>query len=736
MICLRTTEILLKHVSANEDRMNKSTKWYAFLLMVTALLMVSSDRVRAQGQTQWIQIGSLRNWYSEKGWEIEVGRTSSADQQDGLQWPQQYNRQDCQAAKGFWIGVKNFTDQNSVAWETKVVHVGPRTNGDNEFFPKAFNLYAQFDPPMVTVDGILSVSTPENIAAVTDTLKADRELITKVNTAIGLTMERRIYAFSQQFHDNYHIFEFIFTNTGNPDLGLPAKTLTGLQFYWQYRYAAVDEVRYEVANSSSWGINTMNDMRGYPPDIANSLIPASENDIKCMFAWHGLHTAANKPTSGSPNVATFDNIGAPIFNPSISSGFIQAADTNWRLGAPQFMGDVHIYADKSASDRTAATDQPSTTNFLDSDNGPLTHGQSALNLALCQAEYAKMTEGHMPRHAWLVQPDGKFDQQTQMANIGAGASGGFEECDGYGPYTLAPGQSLRIVFAEGVDGLTRDECKRIGKMYKDGTINTKAKDDSVLSGHLRLLDTFRRAIANYNSGFNIPRPPYPPATFNVRGGGDRISLSWDPNPKESANGFVGYRLYRATGRFDSTFHLIYQCGGPAPTDPNVKYAAAKNYSFDDVTPTRGVDYYYYISSFGNAIAADPTTRTPAGVLESSRFYTQTYNATNLKRQAGTSSDQIRIAPNPYVISSSESRLRFPNEPNRIAFFNIPGNCVIKIYTELGELIKEIIHNDGTGDAYWDSTTSSNQFIVSGIYIVVIENKDTGEKTIKKLVAIR
>jgi hypothetical protein len=97
---------------------------------------------------------------------------------------------------------------------------------------------------------------------------------------------------------------------------------------------------------------------------------------------------------------------------------------------------------------------------------------------------------------------------------------------------------------------------------------------------------------------------------------------------------------------------------------------------------------------------------------------------------------IRIAPNPYIISSNENALRFPNEPDKIAFFNIPGNCVIKIYTELGELIKEIVHDDGSGDAYWNSITSSNQVIVSGVYIVVIENKDTNVRTIKKLVVIR
>jgi hypothetical protein len=350
-----------------------------------------------------------------------------------------------------------------------------------------------------------------------------------------------------------------------------------------------------------------------------------------------------------------------------------------------------------------------------------------------------MTEGHAPRHAWLVDPAGNWSQQTVMGNIGDGGPGGWSEGMGYGPYTLAPGESVRIVWAEGVSGLSIDECVSVGLQYKRGTISTKQKNDSVMVGRTRLLETMRRALANFTTGFDkLPRPPYPPSTFNVRGGGDRIALSWDPNPKESSNGFVGYRVYRATGRVDSTYRLIYQCGGTKPSDPNVKYDNTKTYAFNDVTAIRGISYYYYITSFGGKFAGDPATRTPAwdAGLESNLFYTRTYDPAFLKRQAGTSMDQIRIAPNPFIISSSENTLRFPSEPDKIAFFNIPGNCVISIYTELGELIKQIVHNDGTGDAYWNSITSANQVIVSGIYIVVFENKDTGEKTIKKLVVVR
>ena len=724
------------------NKLMKLTTLCFFLIATAVLLVVMSDQALAQGQAKWLQVGSLHNWFSEKGCEAEEGNVVG-QQQYGLRWPALVYRADNQAAKGFWMGAKNFTDERGANWDTKVIVVGPRWFGDNQFYPKTFDVYAQFDPPRVFVDGAPSFSNPEDIKAVSDTVKADRMIYNKVTSGLGITVERRIYAFGQQYHDNYHIMDYTFTNTGNPDIGLTAKTLTGVTFFWQFRYASGGQgPGYQVNNSARWGINAMNDARGFPPDIKNSLIPASENDVRAMFTWLGFHNASAKPTvrADLPNSATFDNIGEPVFNPSLSpSGYLQASDTNWRLGGAQMEGNGPIYADKSATDHTNDLNQPSTTTFIASDDNYIQGlSDKQFDKGMMEEQYRRMTQGHVDRQAWLADPTGKFSEQTVMGNIGAGSPGGWSQGTGYGPYTLAPGQSVRIVWVEGVSGLSIDECVSVGLQYKRGTINTKAKNDSVLNGRLRLFETIKRALANYNSGFNIPKPPYPPLIFNVRGGGDRIALTWDPNPKESANGFAGYRVYRATGRLDSTYRMVYQCGGTKPSDANVKYDATKTYAFNDVTATRGISYYYYIASFGNSYAGDPTTRTPAAPLglESNLFYTRTYDPATLKRPAGTSSSQIRIAPNPYVISSSESTLRFPSEPDKIAFFNIPGNCVISIYTELGELIKKIVHDDGTGDAYWNSITSANQVIVSGIYIVVFENKETGEKTIKKLVVVR
>ncbi len=702
-------------------------------------LLTTLHAQRPAREYAWVEIGSLRNFYSQKGWEVEVDYPNSP-QQFGLQWPAQYQYQDMQAAKGMWMGATNWTDPTGINYAHKVVHIGPRVRGDGEFFPLRFDYYAKFEPTRVFADGDPAYRNPPDFDGFLDTLKSDIYILNVSNSSMGVTLTRKIYAFGQQYHSNYHVFDMTFKNTGNTDydddIELPNQTITGFYVYFQYRYSVCAEVRYLVNNSAGWGINTMNDARGFPPDIANPA-KAGQNDVKAQFAWHGYHNQANKPTPGSyPNASSFDNIGAPIFDPSLSAGYVNEADTNWRLGGAQFVGNVHIYAPVSATDPTNDPNQPSTSNYIASDE-PATSGNSQFIAGRMTDEYNRlMSAGHSERHAWLVDPAGDFANQTTMANIGAGSPGGWSSCIGYGPYTLAPGDSIRIVFAEGADGLTRPECIRVGKQYKDGTIDTEAKNDSVFLGLPRLLDTFRRAVANFNSGFNIPEPPYPPSNFNVTGGGNRIRLTWDPNPSEGANGFVGYKLYRALGRYDSTYHLIFQAGGPAPSDPSVQYSPTKVYSFDDTTAIRGFDYYYYVTSLGDPSANTGVGNTPPGALESSRFYTQTYLESNLKRPAGTSYDAIRIAPNPYVLSSSEGNLRFPGQPDRIAFYNIPGNCTIKIFTELGELIYEIDHNDGTGDAYWNSITSSSQVVVSGIYLVVIEDRDSGQKIVKKLIIVR
>jgi hypothetical protein len=56
---------------------------------------------------------------------------------------------------------------------------------------------------------------------------------------------------------------------------------------------------------------------------------------------------------------------------------------------------------------------------------------------------------------------------------------------------------------------------------------------------------------------------------------------------------------------------------------------------------------------------------------------------------------------------------------------------------IGDLIHTINHDSGTSTAFWDQITSSNQFIASGVYILLVTDAqrlvadDEGNLTIRE-----
>ncbi len=703
--------------------LTKHLFYFLSIGVLIALFSTSTD-VHAQFVKKWLSAGSMHNWYSEVGSECEVCGFVGT-QQDGLRWPGIYRFTDMQAAKALWIGAINVTDELGTSYPHRVVHAGPRVSGGGEFFPTRFDLISRLSPTAVLVDG--AISEPE-AAMITDfadpSIEADVMIVNEANTLLGVTMERKILQFTQEYHDNYHVFEYTFTNTGNtdddPEIELPNQTLEGVYFFFQWRLSVAKETRYVIGNGTSWGLNAMLDTRGDgvkvdPPD----------EDFRAQYVWHGKFPPFN----------AYDNLGGPILPQALPAVNVAPTDTTGRLGASQFVGVVTLHADTSPVDRADDRNQPTTTSWVGSDD-PYTSQNDAFNPTKMEIEYGVMSAGHKsPRHADVVEPSGFPGFLSPVGDPSLGTPGGFSNANGYGPYTLAPGESIRIVLAEGASGLSREANSLIGRAYKvsnandsspitlevHGQTHSMTKNEWVFTGRDSLFQTFRRAIANYESGYAIPRGPAPPSVFEVDGGGDRILLTWTPYTTEPLPD--SWEIYRAQGRFDSTYTLVHT-------------ASAGDTTFDDTTPIRGIDYYYYIVAVQNASMNDGTGLTPAGrALRSSRYSTQTYTPTRLKRPAGEALADVRIVPNPFNIGSSPT-VRFPDQTDKLAFFNIPGRCTIAIYTDLGELVDEIEHLDGSGDEFWDHTTSSRQIVSSGLYIAVITDLDTGERIIKKFVIIR
>jgi len=667
------------------------------------------------GETQWIAVGRLHDWYHSAGCEQEVGRTFLIpDQQDGLRWPAEYKYQDVKAAKAFWIGTTNYSDPlfNNVEFEKKVVHAGPRFIDEiSETMPQEFSLKGRFKHPRVSVDGVPAsmlqfMETIRDEDVVPD-LPSDRMIYNVVNTSIGITMTRKVYGWSRQNHDNYFILDFVFKNTGiyNNNGDTHNKTLTDVVFFWHYRYAPTREPGpyggggYWVPQSSSWGHSTMND--------AIFTHPVSNELFRCLFTWYGAHSAWQGPGT---------SVGAPDHRTGGDGHF----------GAPQYVGTLVLQADTSPNDPSDDPNQPTTTKELGSDVIITTAGTDQFNGPRMADEYKAMTIGHPTlTHAQRVTESGLTPDKY------GGTGGGFSQTHGFGPYTMAPGDSIHIVIAEGVSGLDRQLGREIGEIWyanagpfelpdgSEATNREQYKNEWIFTGRDSLFKTLKSAKDNYESGYTIAHPPPPPDEFNVNSGGDRISLSWS-NTAESWPAFTGYKVYRALFTPDTTFTEVFACG---PGTPN---ALTNNY--DDKAPIRGFDYYYYVTTFDDGSTGE--------VLESSRFYTQTNEPAFLRRPPGKSLSDIIVVPNPYNIKARELQYGI-GAPDRIMFLNIPPYCTIRIFTERGDLVNTIEHTDASGDEAWNSISSSRQTVVSGVYIAHIEvtqdatDPESGAQVFKK-----
>lgn len=685
--------------------MRISKKFFRGSLLVAAgllLLLVSGALAQPAQEVRWLRVGNLHSWYSSLGSELEIGRTGSeTEQTDGMRWPAQYVWQDNVAGKAMWIGTTNFFDRklNSTV-PHKVVAVGTRgADPAGEIMPVSFKMIGRFRAPNVIVDGDPATENRLNdvLDEVDETLVPDRVIVNELNTSIGLTVTRKLMAFSQQNHDNYFVYDYVLKNTGIIDRQgtRDPKTLTGVVLYFQYRYALGKEsffLGFAPSNNVDWGRNTVNQVVGTNP-------AAPDFEFRAQYSWYGKH-------SQSP----VDDLGAPNH---VLDG---------RLTSAKYIGFVTLHADKSATDKSDDPSQPSTTFYIGSDTGPQASNQ--FDPGLMTRKYEAMTKGHSPvSHA---------DQIGEgFANIFGNDAGGFAQGQGFGPYDLAPGDSIHIVFAEAVDGLSREQCVALGKQWFDNAApftlpngSTTSNRDQfknawVKTGIDSLYRTFRHAGQNFKTGYAIPQPPPPPSIFEVKSGGDRISLSWSDNAA-SWPGFDGYKVYRATGKPDTTYTEIFSCN-----------RANVVHTFDDVTARRGFDYYYYIVSKDDGSTNDVH---PGAPLVSSKFYTMTNAPAYLRRPAADDLADIRVVPNPYNIRARE--LQFGSvAPDRIAFFGLPPECTIKIFTERGDLIETLAHTDGSGDELWDSLTSSRQVVVSGLYIAVIETPD-GRSAVRKFIIIR
>jgi len=309
-------------------------------------------------------------------------------------------------------------------------------------------------------------------------------------------------------------------------------------------------------------------------------------------------------------------------------------------------------------------------------------------------------------------PDRHFDDWRLQDTL-AGQQPGGDGVDGVaasGPYHLEPNEKLTFIFAEVAGPGTGPGTPDLTRLY----------------------NTVDRVYAMYNNGFKFVPPPKPTVRYTAFD--NKVTLRWS-NDKELSyinsltgkSGVKEYRVYKTTDPSRANW------GTPVAVIPR---NAAKTsldsmaYQWQDSVGTK--NFFYY--SYAVTILDDDSLESGKAFLPADQSASENTVEARVVNAPKTSLNNIRVVPNPYVISATWERKRLGDpklgEPIRdIAFTNLPDKCTIRIYTLDGNLVKTIEHTNGQGTEFWDLRTFSNQLIATGVYIYHVTS-DAGERVSK------
>ncbi|MEJ2568890.1 MAG: hypothetical protein P8Z50_08515, partial [candidate division WOR-3 bacterium] len=237
------------------------------------------------------------------------------------------------------------------------------------------------------------------------------------------------------------------------------------------------------------------------------------------------------------------------------------------------------------------------------------------------------------------------------------------------------------------------------EVYMDGGLNEIATDYVISTGKDSLFINGMAFQHAFKENYEVAPSPNPPSRFEVVSRPDMIELKWSyedyPTYEPSSSELAGFKIYRAFGGTQYELTAEGTAIGDWQVIDSVGYDV-RRYA-DTIGVVRGDDYYYCL-----------TTVSPSG---------------------GESGKWITMTQEPF----SARLLR-----------KLPGECIIRIFTESGELIQTIEHTDGSGTAFWQvmgsggyyMTTVNNQRPASGIYIAHIQIPETGEYVTRKFIIVR
>ena len=740
---------------------NKRTKQKLLLVINMTLLLVlfSGDFLQADDQTAIIRMGKY--WCGV----VDDGGTATFSY-GSLSWfPNDYNCQGptvqdgtSQTGSGFLMAATNWQDPLGNVIPKAAVLWSPDTDynwgqmvtvpmTDYVRWPMPLNYILQPADTEVENKQVEQWGVPDATKMIGT---CDQVVEVTTQGPMGVEIHRKVFAWSQQYHDNYIVCDVTLTNKSG-------KTLTDF-------YLNLHQGNYYISKAA-----------GSDPSVSDLYGGSAANPER--YTWH--HYDGAKPGDSlriyymyhadNPE-RTGDQMGLPIYN------------QDGRL----FLPEMHFYTILHASEKPYINDGDDVDDFLQ----PKVTDVFSRPLVGLTEEYAKTNANRPKLYDYVAgysatinptegafagtfhqKPNDEFGEANWSASLpGLGSASTFHSryCS-FGPYTeFKNGEKLHFIYASGYAGLSLEKAKEVGEKWQNGTLEDVPNPPDPRTGYFpgnfafptndendlrknRWLSTgidsvhkaASRAKWNYEHNWQVPMAPEPPHMW-VQGTGEGTEIRWAAPDAESMDGFYGYRLLRRVGRSDTVFYqeVKHWTADELTAEPfEIGDTPFTGYKYIDENILWGASYYYYVQAgvrvAENDLNAYPTSR--GKILWSGRVWSTSRLNVSPERAIGGKLTDIRIVPNPYNIADPVL-LGYgldADDPRMLLFFNLPARCTIKIFTESGDLIKTIEHAplSKAGLYQWNMLTDNQQAISSGIYIAVFETPE-GEVSYQKFIVVR
>ena len=554
----------------------------------------------------------------------------------------------------------------------------------------------RYKPPSVVVDGVLQppgigeVDPNSPCAQHVKSLSAHCWGFNDWGCMGGPWYKVNIYAFENQEYNDFLIFDVWMINALDWDTQdtLPDGPQQTLRFWFGFDLGILPSLVGRQQYGHSWTSD-------YWADKWNSYIVRQSTLVTPGSTERDSLLISYACDANDPNYGVWDDFGDPDH-------------ITGELLSTQYIGFATLHADISSSDRT---DDPSQ---------PLNAISAHLAQQIWSNTYEEWGSGYGAAFDWMTN---RYRRSSRTGDNPWTPYVGVEDLEFgremrqmHGPYEVPFRDSIHWVFALGAGSIDPEYALQLGRDWFNGSVSDLEKDSIIATGLDSLFNTLDKAKwawENFEAtgDFGIQTPP-PAPDLEVTSGPSCIYVNWGYSTVDYSGSITEWRVYRKEGNYEvahpddagfMNYELIYSTTNAADT------------SLIDSVP-RGVLYHYFVTAIDN------------NGLESNHYLNRTLDGASAFEPGISRTDSVVIVPNPYY--KNAEYLNYSGAPNRINFFNLPPYCTLKIYTEVGDLIKTIEHTNGRGDESWNQTNASNQFVKSGVYILSVQDaKDIDLKSL-------